>query len=74
MKTSLMMRLVFLFKRESHIPYKDHDEQTSIGRKVNVVRIPAARSFLRAYAIQAAIVNAMGKIGYDHTAMTKVQA
>jgi hypothetical protein len=29
---------------------------------------------LRAYAIQAAIVKAMGKIGYDHTAMTKVQA
>jgi len=28
-----MMRLVFLFKRESHIPYEDHDEQNQHWQK-----------------------------------------
>ena len=48
----------------------------NIGRNVNVnvVNIPAALSFLWAYAIHAAIENPIGKIGYDHIAITKVQA
>jgi len=46
----------------------------NIGRNVNVMSIPAALSFLWAYAIHAAIENPIGKIGYDHIAITKVQA
>ena len=46
----------------------------NIGRNVNVVRMPATLSFLRAYAIHDAIVNTIGQIGYDHTAITNAQA
>ena len=44
------------------------------GRNVSVVRMPANLSFLRTYAIHAAIAKVMGQIGYDQTAITKVQA
>lgn len=44
------------------------------GRNVSVVRMPANLSFLRPYAIHAAMVKIMGQIGYDQTAITKVQA
>lgn len=44
------------------------------GRNVSVVRTPANLSFLRPYAIHAAMAKIMGQIGYDQTAITKVQA
>jgi len=46
----------------------------STGKKVKVVRMPASRSFLRAYATQAAMVKMIGQSGYDQTMITKVQA
>ena len=41
---------------------------------VSVVRTPASLSFLRAYAIQDAMANPTGQIGYDQTTITKFQA
>src|SRR5215831_15846561 len=55
-------------------PIRMTPSRISTGKKVKVVRMPASRSFLRAYATQAAMAKAIGHSGYDQTTMTNVQA
>ena len=48
--------------------------KTRMGRNVSVVSTPASLSLLRTYAIQAAMANTIGQMGYNQTAITKFQA
>ena len=70
------MRLVFNYGLNENIkfPIKITAIKTRTGRKVKVVSIPATLSFLRAYAIQDAMANPRGQIGYDQTTITKFHA